>query len=291
MAKAITALTELAVGDIDDADKLVIVDVTAGTTHWCTRASLRGGSLGISDIGGYVQRPVFAYVDADTITVGPFRAEHNGTTQQMIGCTAPLTYVFGSGGSNADSSDLGASTWQYLYADDSAIVSAATDVISETELVNSTTEPTWSATKQGWYNGSDRCFGAFLTDGDGDLLSFVHDGGDYLEFIDPIISRALSALTTSWADVTLNAPVFGEGSAAHVTFYHQRDGGGATLYYRHGTAASNGHLISQISSEDVRAVVPRKVFISATQKLQVTGSATGTKLVVYTNGYFFPRGM
>jgi len=126
---------------------------------------------------GHFMRPQFKYKDADEIYIEPAVYDHRGTSDQALYWDTQLTFQFGSAGSNAASSDLTASAWHYLYIDDSAVVTLGARLLTVAELLNSTTAPTWTVAKHGWYNGSDRCIGAFLTDGSSNLLAFYHDGG------------------------------------------------------------------------------------------------------------------
>jgi hypothetical protein len=105
------------------------------------------GQAGVDAFTGLVRRPTFVYSDTDTITLNGFRYHHNGTAEQIVKNDGTITFDFGSGGSNALSSDLSAVTsgWMYLYLDDSAIVTAATNVIAAAQLLNSIDAPAWDA--------------------------------------------------------------------------------------------------------------------------------------------------
>ena len=116
---------------------------------------------------GYLQRSKFTYVDADTITIGPGVYHHSGTTDQIVYWNSTLTF---------NSTDTG-SQWYYLYIDDSAIVTAGTNLLTASEFINSTTAPTWSDAKHGWYHGNNRCIFAYQV-GSGSICEFSHDGGD-----------------------------------------------------------------------------------------------------------------
>jgi len=155
------------------------------------------------------QRSKFINSTADThITAEPGVYFHDGTVRQTVFWDADLVFECGSGGTNALSEDLGASEWHYLYLDDSAIVTLDSNELDNTCLVNNTTAPTWSDSKHGWYNGSDRCIFAFYSDGDSDILKFHHDGGDLVTFEAPVENRATGGLSTTEEDVTVSAPGF-----------------------------------------------------------------------------------
>ena len=116
-----------------------------------------------------MQRSIFGYTDADTISIGPGVYDHRGTTDQIVYWNSTLSF---------DSTDSG-SQWYYLYLDDSAIVTHGSPLLTAAEFINSTTAPTWSDAKHGWYNGNDRCIFAYYVVS-GSINSFLHDGGDYI---------------------------------------------------------------------------------------------------------------
>jgi len=169
------------------------------------------------------QRSTFSHVDDDTITIGPGVYFHDGTARQTVFWDADITFECfrpGTGGSNADNSAAGASEWHYIYLDDSAIVTQASPELDADCFLNSTTAPTWSDAKHGWYNGSDRCIFAILTDGTSDIVEFYHDGGDAVFYADNQTERSVSALdsASSWVDVDMKTSVPGFSTKAQVNF-------------------------------------------------------------------------
>ncbi len=103
--------------------------------------------------GAYVD-----YVDADYIAIKTGYGECNGKywevtsdiTYQLTGITGPDFY--------------------YIYIDDSQ---AAYPNLDNDSFAHADTEPVWSDTKFGWYNGNDRCIGAVWVNDSHDILSFL----------------------------------------------------------------------------------------------------------------------
>lgn len=135
---------------------------------------------------GYARGFMLAYVDSDTISIGGGFWDHRGTSNQKVYTESAVTFDLGPGGSNADSDALGANQIHYIYLDDSAIVTAGVALLTASEFLNDTTAPSWSESKHGWYNGSDRCIGAVLTDGSNNILEFDVFDGRYFKYKTPI---------------------------------------------------------------------------------------------------------
>lgn len=242
-------------------------------------------------------RPKYRWKDADEVYIGPGGYRHVGTVDQYVYWDAELTFAFGSGGSNAASVDLANNDFYYLYLDDSAIVTAATPVITAAQLVANITAPTWSDAKKGWYSGTDRCIGAFLTGGTANILEFFHDGGDYFHWAANIEEAGGITPNTTWTDVDCATSVPAFSQKAKATFYIQYTGGSAaaaSLVARvNGQADGTGHLIGYVSSDATATVSATDVPLDSSQILEVKWAATAATntVFVYVNGWFFPAGM
>ena len=80
---------------------------------------------------------------------------------------------------------LAGATWHYVYLDYSAITSGT--AITNTEIIVSTTAPTWNGTYQQPMNGDDRAIMMFLTAGANTLTEWHHnDGGDLILYVSPV---------------------------------------------------------------------------------------------------------
>ena len=150
---------------------------------------------------------IMAYSSATAITIGGGMWAHTGTTNRHVYLSTQITFTLGSGGSNSDSTDLGASQVHYLYIDDSAIVTAGTAALTASEFVNSTTAPAYSHAKAGWYNGNDRCIGAILTSAVNAILGFGVFGSHYYRYAAPVVELTTVAAGTTYAALNVSSSV------------------------------------------------------------------------------------
>ena len=228
---------------------------------------------------GLVIRPKFVYKDADEIYINPGAYHHDGTSEQLVYWDSQLTYTFAA---------LGASDWSYLYLDDSAIVTAGTNLLTASEFIDSTTEPAWSAAKHGWYNGNDRCIFAVFTNGSSEILEFFH-AADLVVFADRIENQSALDVDTTYLDIgALKIPKFAiEGIISGLCTAHN-----VTYYWRtNGQTGSTGHLwgLVQVNSYNVN---PGIVVTDASQVIELKNDVGGTETIqVWTEGWRFPEGV
>jgi len=227
------------------------------------------------------QRALFVYNSDTDITIGPAVYHHVGTTTQRVYWDATLTYTF---------ANLGTSDWSYLYLDDSAIVTADTNVISASELADSVTEPSWSDTKKGWYNGEDKCIFAVLTDGDDDLLEFWHDV-DTVIYTSEIVDLADVDIDTVWTDVILTLPGFVTIPLCIIE-PEFNEGVSSTAYVRTNGSSGNGMTVGRVNSYTTRLISFPTIITDSNQTIEVNyGTAGSNVLTVRTYGWKFPSGM
>lgn len=285
------------IDEVDDDDTLA----AASDTKLCTQGNVKayvdaaaGGIVMSYDFfAGYLRRPWFTYSSTSVIVFSSARYHHDGTTEQIVKCDSGITYTFGSGGSNADSDDLdsGSSRWQYLYLDDSAIVTAGTNVLTASEFVNSETAPIYSAAKLGFYNGNDRCIFAVRLGASDNILEFFHEG-EFVQYGDRITSRTTSDLDTTWEDVTLILPSFSRMGQATFILNASLSSSSARAYWRtNGQTSTNGHVLSYASSSTIPATDHTQIVVTDTsQVIEVKYSSTGFhQMGVVTDGWFFPN--
>jgi hypothetical protein len=135
------------------------------------------GGIAASEMIGYKQRPLFERTSTTQMTLhGNFAYQHMGTTTQIV---SGSNVVF----TRSDTS--GTQQWNYLYLDDSAIVTAGNATITASELISSPTAPTLSVAKGGFYNGNDRCIFCWLqsTGNDLDNMSRLSQYGGGVEAV------------------------------------------------------------------------------------------------------------
>lgn len=260
---------------VTDATFLHQIVTTSGITNGdLADLHVVATSSGIPIFSGYVQRAKFSYVDADTITIGPGAYHHSGTTSQVVYWDSTLTF---------DSTDSG-SAWYYLYIDDSAIVSAGTNLLTAAEFTNSTTAPTWSDTKRGWYNGNDRCIFAYFVSS-GSIVSFTHDGSDYFMFrvaFDGVDISDISGVTAASLTVPDIAP------DAQVLMLVDADGSVPP-----GTEVTAGGHIAVVAVASATTMASTRTSTDTSQQASINATSyTGkTDIAIYMQGWYFPRGM
>ncbi len=132
----------------------------------------------------------------------PFSIEINGS---ICSPAAQITKQDGS---------LPNSAWLYVYAK----VPGSGTVLTDAEILHSTTAPTFDLAKRGWYNGSAisgkdpgdlRCFAFFRTDSSGDIIDDVfHE--DRVHFPDVVGITPNPNPSDSWETVSFPLPNLGK---------------------------------------------------------------------------------
>jgi len=239
-----------------------------------------------------MSRAKFTYSDTDELTVGPGVYYHSGTTNQVVHWDSDITFQIGSGGTNGDSSDAGTSQWQYLYIDDSAVVTLGSNELTATELLNSTTAPTWSDAKAGFYNGNDRCVFAFYIDGSGNIEYFYHDGGDFVQFDELQATNINDTDVDAWTDCVLVIPLFGCAQRAVVAAKLRYVDGNMVGYWRTNGSSATDNQMGQIVNTSTLTFSSFPVTTDANGKIEVLGNAANNSTIyIWTVGWFLPRGI
>lgn len=179
--------------------------------------------------------------------------------------------------------------WYYLYLDNSGITSGTE--ITNSELLWSATEPVWSDTYAGWYNGDDRCIFAARTDGTpANILEFFHEG-DFVIFANEITDRANADLDVGWVDITLTIPKFAR--VAHITLELLYVSGTSYLNWRtNGQTGGTGHRVNRVEAGTTKAASTFNVMTDSSQIIEVTNSADDDNTVSeQTHGWYFPVGL
>jgi hypothetical protein len=248
--------------------------------------------------GGVIAPPSFDYNSTTSITITPARFHHYGTKEQIVFWNSTLTFTFGPAGSNAASSALGTSQWLYLYIDDSAVVTLDSNILTAAQLIAVTTEPSFNPTAGGYYNGNDRCIGAFWVNSSGNINIFYHNR-DYIEFdsaYQPSSGWSNFYPGNSWTfQATCRAPSF--CNLVQMTLWTSPARCGRyQAYYRQGSSTGTGHLIGDGrntgsgDNAETRGVNQFKAFIDGSQEfdLKVNTTDTRTGLYLYQNGFYLP---
>lgn len=236
------------------------------------------------------KRSKFSWKDADEIYLDGATYIHRGTVNQIVRWEGRLTFQLGAAGSNSDSDNPAGNQWQYIYLDDSAIVTAGTNLISANQLLNVTTAPSWDNTKKGWYNGNDRCIFAVRISA-GNVLEFFHDG-DFVCYADYIVDLVQTDIDLAWTNVTLTMPAF--ATQAEVLFDTIRiDGAGTIASWRtDGQAGAVGHEVTYIDATVIRVKNTVTVLTSSSQIIEIVHTAANNDTSgIGTEGWYFPIGM
>ena len=255
-------------------------------------------------MAGYLSRPQFLHTSDTAISIEPGCYHHSGTVDQIVYWNLALAFTLGSS-LNADSDELDAGAFdiQYIYLDDSAIVTNASPLLTNACLLNSDTAPTWSDAKHGWYGPggggadntqvTDRCIFAVPIDSSNDVLDFYHDGGRYIAYDAPIEDMAAADPDHDWStDVTLSIPALGANAMAKAIFKAVYSNAETTMLYRPKGSASVTIVVGHVRATTPDSFVTIDVYVDSAQKISVAGGAEATNtLAVETLGYFLPRSM
>jgi hypothetical protein len=271
----LSALTSLARGDL-----IAATDVSEAGAEQSKKVTITTLEDYLMIRGGFV-RPTFSYKDADEIYVD---AGWYNVSDKWAGWASQLTVQLAGAAAN---------TRYYVYLDYSGITSGT--AVTASEVIYSTSAPSWSHALRGWYNGSDRCIFSVLTDSNGNIKEFFHDG-DFVMYADEITDRADADLDTTWTDVTLSIPGFSKRAAVMMYSTSSVNATSCILYWRtNGQSGSTGHRVIDTYYTNVSAARyhnSANVITDSSQKIEVKHSVAGTQTcAVYTNGWFLPVGM
>jgi hypothetical protein len=283
---------------IKDEDNMASNSAIALATQQSIKAyvdSVAGGLVtSVDSLAGFIVRPKFTWSDTDTILIGAGRYHLLGTAQgeNLYKWDSQLTYDFGSGGSNASSEDLGADEWHYLYIDDSALVDDST-ALTAAQFINNTTAPTWDASEGGWYNGADRCIGAFYSNSSSQLDEFFHVK-DWMYWADLVDTGTTPS--TSWTDITMRVPSLATNIAIVALCDMPANYYGTMVWRTNGQTGTSGHYIGYAynsGSGDNRRDNTQNTFVGITDTSGViefkNSVASGGS--IYQDGWQLPEGM
>lgn len=261
---------------INNGPSSSIVDpVGDGTGTWTP------SSLNIARLG----RSIFSRASLTQVLLTGGAYQHYGTKTQILVVNSPITHTI---------TTPGVSQFQYIYADDSAIVTSGKNILTASEIINSTTAPTYDPVKKGWYNGDDLCLFAVYIDSGGDVANFWHDGSDFVEYDDHIVDLNGVDIDTTFVDVTLTIPDFGDNARALVAFWPiwSNNPGPQGVFYRKNGGNANTNYVGYFSTDSRYAFNSTRVTVDSTQKIEVKlGAANDDTLTIRTQGFYLPMGL
>lgn len=229
-----------------------------------------------------VGRAQFAPVSNTQLSLASGGYIHHGTKSQVLLIESTLTHTITSPGT---------SQWQYLYLDDSAIVSAGTGDITGTEVINSTTTPTYDGIKKGWYNGLDLCIFADYINGSGFATPFYHDGNYVALDVSTLVHSSAMGVTWTDADFTDAIPLF--SSRAMTTFKQAWvSGSNYQLLWRANGSSDTGHIVLHGDSSVEASYNTTPTVLDSSQIIELHFSAAVSSVAsVWAEGWFFPKEM
>lgn len=253
---------------------------------------------------GYLERAIIQYDTASQIKIGSGSYQlDDGVDPKTYYWNSELTFVLGSGGSNSSSSALGTDQWQYVYMDESAI--SASPLVASS-FINSTTAPTYSQPKHGWYNGNDRCIFAVYINGNGDIMKFYANGTDHVSWDNDLSIFTAYPVTNN---TFINFPVYyvpAFSSEAEMTFQMQSDPGSnlaCSWFWRTGGSTSDGHKLGITEhgnsaydeshiSKSVRGYVAQNITdTTKSAEYKAVSAIQLQDLDVFVVGWYLPKGI
>jgi hypothetical protein len=267
------------VGVEDSGGYLAATDVEAAL------AELAVDIAGVESYRGYKRGFKLGFSSTAAITIGGGIWDHRGTSNQTVYTTSQLTFTLGSAGSNSDSDDVddAAQTIHYIYIDDSAVVSAGTTLLTASEFLNDTTAPTYSHSKHGWYNGSDRCIGAVLANASDEVIEFYVQSDDLFIFGGTLPEeRASAAAPDSEEDLDISSTIPAFSTRARLRITATDDG--FALQSANGTGNSPDSYMLASTNADASYIMD--VCTSSDQHIFITGSGTNT-ITIAVIGFWF----
>ena len=209
--------------------------------------------------------------------------------------TAEVQMYADVAGSNPSSSVIGTSRHQYIYLDDSAIVTNGTTTVTASEIVNKTAAPTYNAAKGGYYNGQDRCIGWAYASASSGVISEtkMFTGDEIWVRARTSIASGLDKTIYTPQDVSAIIPttiadmaLFGATSAAASTYVHlSSDGTNAKSVFK----ASNSPVAIGSTHELYEAISASPIFIPLAGD-NIFYMVSTDSIILYLRAFRFKQG-
>jgi len=235
-------------------------------------------------------RSKFTWVGTNTITIGPGAYYLYG--KGWCYWTSNITFVLGSDGSNAGSSNLTASEWHIIAIDYSSVSTAG--VLTAANFINraaSAVTPAYDGAKGGVYQDiDDRVIFAVKTNGSSQVMESWQIGDLVLNSAVTIDMNSLD-IDTTYTDVTLASlpPFCTKGFEVIQLRYVD---GGANTYWRVNGSTAGGLWVAGVSSSATRQSTTFPVRTDANHIIEVKNdTANGDTITMYGVGWYLEEGM
>lgn len=229
---------------------------------------------------GFLIRPTFSKYSSSQLRIGQGgRYHHEGTAENIGYWNSNLVINL----------TLTGTQFYYLYIDDDAIY--PDNNLDTAGFVHSTTAPTWSATKNAYYNGDDRCIFAFRSES-GSLQDFYHDGGRLVHM--PRENELTSTNVGTTADtVDITVPSFCTEAFLDIDFLYN-SGGTSQIRTR---VTGDTSSVAILNNTDVGTVFHYDRWLgahplSSSQQIDVIQTNNEANLTnIRTIGWYLPQGL
>ena len=233
---------------------------------------------------GMINRPKFTYNGGSSAATIKISGGYYCCKDKFCYWASELTSAQAASGTPT------ADTWYYFYLDYSAITSGT--AITNSELIWSTTAPSWNHTYRGWYNGDDRCIFACLANSAGDnFLEFFHNG-DYVQYAGYSADVSAGLPSNNWTDGTITMPGFCVKADLSFNLVYSD----VTCYVAcrtNGQTDTTGHIVNSVNSSSANTWGSIIAITDSSQKIEykLSAASVATAVNIYTNGWYFSEGM
>ncbi len=215
-----------------------------------------------------------AYHDGDTLTFNGGVLEIDGKLYSLSAATG-VTFA-----------SLAADTSYWVYV----TPPATGNTLAAGDFSASTTAPTYSDSKHGWYNGSARCIFGFITNGSGNIPAFRYSRGRVI--YDGDILAASITPSNVWTDVTLSIPA-GISLMATAMIWNIYVDTQAYVLLRPKGSATNRFATNYTEANGQRTDAAQEIFTDTNGRIQArfNVATAGNIINIYTHGYQLPEDM
>lgn len=252
----------------------IVIHIAGGTYRYNGSTWEEIGEVSV----GELNRPIFQAVASSTqlnmLGIGGYHLDGIG----WVWWDGTLSYNF---------TTLANGVISYLYIDKSTIT--APGKITNANLIDSTTAPTYNSTKGGRYNGDDRCIFAVHGLSSSSYKFFYHDGGERIQLDEPITALNNVAITATWTDLILAIPSF--CSIAGLSFLHTYDTASCYAAYRNNGSSSAGFLVGRVTSSVTESIEITDVYADSSLTIEYHATASGSSLTIKINSWLLGKGM